>query len=139
LPTEVEWEAAARGLSGREYAHGGHFHRLCGNTLETHVRQTTPVGVFPEGDTPEGVADMTGNVAEWTSSLWGPDDDQPEFSYPYRAMDGREDASADPDVLRVLRGSGWNAYPNFGRAAFRFNDHPGNATYNLGLRLAVSR
>jgi len=138
LPTEAEWEAAARGHAGRTYAHGDGFDASKGNTLETHVRRPTPIGVFPEGDTPEGVADLTGNVTDWTVTLWGEDDDRPEFGYPYDPTDGREDPGAPPAVRRILRGSSWNAYEVFARAAFRFNDHPGNASYNGGCRVAMS-
>ncbi|MDS4042072.1 MAG: SUMF1/EgtB/PvdO family nonheme iron enzyme, partial [Candidatus Competibacter sp.] len=83
LPTEAEWEAAARGRTGRRYAYGDAFDASRCNAFETHVRRTTPVGVFPGGATPEGLVDMTGNTWDWTSSLYQP--------YPYLAADGRED------------------------------------------------
>lgn len=53
LPSEVEWEAAARGREGRPFPWGAEFDRLRANVFQTHIRTTTPVGVFPEGDTPE--------------------------------------------------------------------------------------
>jgi len=137
LPTEVEWEAAARGAEERMYAYGGEFDALRGNTLETHVRKTTPVGVFPNGDTPEGVADMAGNVTNWTGSLWGGEDDVAAFRYPYDAADGREDLEAEAEVQRVLRGVGWNGYRGFARAGLRFSDHPANVTYNGGARVSA--
>ncbi len=71
LPTEVEWEAAARGTEARAYPFGDEFDRLAANTVETHVKRTTPVGVFPSGRTSEGVDDLSGNIYEWTSSLFG--------------------------------------------------------------------
>jgi formylglycine-generating enzyme required for sulfatase activity len=64
LPTEAEWEAAARGKQGRRYAYGDDFDATRCNTFETHTRRTTPTGVFPGGETPEGLIDMTGNVWE---------------------------------------------------------------------------
>ena len=82
LPTEAEWEAAARGVQCRRYAFGDDFDAARCNTFETHVRRTTPIGVFPGGETPEGLVDMTGNTWDWTSSLYTP--------YPYDPADGRE-------------------------------------------------
>lgn len=82
LPTEVEWEAGARGGDGRRYAWGDAFDRTKANTLETQVRRSTPVGVFPSGDTPDGATDYSGNVEEWTTSLWGEQDEVRHTSTP---------------------------------------------------------
>lgn len=101
LPTEAEWEAAARGLVRRRFAYGNEFDPSRCNTFETHIRRTTPVGVFPEGRTPEGLMDMTGNVWEWTSSLYQP--------YPYSPVDGREH-SITGTSRRVLRGGSWDNF-----------------------------
>ena len=68
LPTEHEWEAAARGQARRPYAYDGQFDPAKGNTAETRLKRTTPIGVFPEGDTPDGISDLAGNSADWTSS-----------------------------------------------------------------------
>ena len=100
LPTEAEWEAAARGREGRRYAYGDTFDAAHANTFETHIRRTTPIGVFPDGETPgTGLVDMTGNTWDWTSSLYRP--------YRYDASDGREDPLTG-DAKRVLRGGSWN-------------------------------
>jgi formylglycine-generating enzyme required for sulfatase activity len=107
LPAEVEWEAAARGLAGRRYPHGESVDALPGNTSETRLMRTAPVGVFVDGATPEGVQDLMGNVMEWTSSLFGPQDDEALFGYPYKASDGREDTLAGIDMRRVARGGDW--------------------------------
>ena len=70
LPTEHEWEAAARGQARRPYAYDGQFDPAKGNTYETRLKRTTPAGVFPEGDTPEGISDLAANSSDWTSSPW---------------------------------------------------------------------
>lgn len=98
LPREVEWEAAARGREGRRYPYGPDFQAVLSNTYESHIRKTTPVGVFPGGETPEGAADLSGNVWEWTSTIYRP--------YPYDATDGRENPH-DADARRVVRGGSW--------------------------------
>jgi formylglycine-generating enzyme required for sulfatase activity/class 3 adenylate cyclase len=135
LPTEVEWEAAARGAAGRLYAYGNAFEPTKGNTIETHVRRTTPVGVFVEGDTPEGVSDLAGNVQQSTSSAWGgEDDDVPEYGYPYDPNDGREDPNAPPSCPRVWRGGAWDLNHGSARAACRDDNRPDNRDNEGGFR-----
>ena len=142
LPSEAEWEAAARGREGRVYAYGDTFDPLRCNTVETHVRQPAPVGVFPGGDTPEGVADMTGNTFELTRSLWGQDPFVPDFPYPYDARDGREDPDAPDAVSRVGRGGSWYVGQVHARAAYRGRDRydlrPDDWLTYRGCRVAMS-
>jgi len=138
LPTEVEWEAATRGVEGRLYGYGNAFDATKGNTVETHLRRPTPVGVFVEGDTPEGVSDLAGNVAQWTSSGWGGDDEYvPQYSYPYDADDGREDFHADASCLRILRGGAWDGSRGSARAAFRCDIYPDLRSPALGVRVVL--
>ena len=122
LPTEAEWEAAARGPTRRRFAYGDEFDPLKGNTVETHVRAPTPVGVFPEGDTPEGIADLTGNTYDLTSSLWGDDPLRTSWPYPYRADDGREAVDVPVTVSRVGRGGAWYLGQVHARASYRGRD-----------------
>ncbi len=137
LPSEVEWEAAARGLTGRLYPYGEIFDPLRGNSVETHVRTTTPIGVFPEGETPEGVSDLAGNVFEWTSTAFGRDEDQEGYLYPYRSDDGREMLDTGPEMRRVVRGGSWNSDATLTTATFRVSNHPDRRMSDDGLRLVV--
>lgn len=134
LPTEVEWEAAAGGLNGQNYAYGNEFNVARCNTFETHIRRTTPVGVFPEGGTPEGIFDLSGNVWEWTHTIWGTDFSKPDYPYPYNASDGRENP-ADGISRRVVRGCSWFDDQDYARTAYRLDYYPSVRNDDIGFRL----
>ncbi|RIL10553.1 hypothetical protein DCC79_07685 [bacterium] len=138
LPAEVEWEAAAAGPTGRRYPWGDDEDPLRANTHAARLRIATPVGVFVEGDTPDGVADLGGNVSEWTSTLWGEEGDAaaPPFAYPYDASDGREDPEAGPTVIRVVRGGAFTLPAAWARCAFRGNLEPEFQISMTGFRVA---
>jgi formylglycine-generating enzyme required for sulfatase activity/class 3 adenylate cyclase len=70
LPTEEEWEKAARGPEGFDYPWGDEFDPAKVNSAESELRKTTPIGAYPEGASPYGCLDMAGNVWEWTASAW---------------------------------------------------------------------
>jgi formylglycine-generating enzyme required for sulfatase activity len=127
LPTEAEWEAAARGVSGRVYAFGAEFDTASANTFEGHQWRTTPVGAYAAtpaaDDAAQTLFDMAGNVYEWTSSAYLP--------YPYVATPERESPEQEAET-RVVRGGSWNYSSNYARAAYRNFFHPNNRYYFYG-------
>ena len=128
LPSESEWEKAARGEFGSEYPWGNEFDNARCNTNQSGKGNTTPVGAYsPQGDSPYGCADMAGNVWEWTRSMYQP--------YPYNPKDGREDLDAEGE--RVLRGGSFILNPRNARCACRYRHGPISLYHDLGFRVGV--
>ncbi|MGI9414851.1 MAG: formylglycine-generating enzyme family protein [Hyphomicrobiales bacterium] len=128
LPSEVEWEYAARGTDGRRYPWGDGGPEAADGTRQANFGtvkccaadgsdgflKTAPVGSFPQGRSPFGLDDMAGNVWEWTSS-----------PFPGRASE------------RVLRGGGWGNNPYCLRTAYRHGNPPRISLDMVGFRCAA--
>ena len=125
LPTEVEYEVAARGREGRQYSASVEFDPQLYNTRESGLGRPTVGGVF-KNQTPEGAIDLTGNVWIWTSTRY-------ESQFPPDEDDDRE--SPLGNVARLVRGGSWDYFQGSARAAYRDYAHPAFRYNYFGVRV----
>ena len=132
LPTEAEWERAARGTTGRRFPWGDAEPT---RTLANYLNQwrngagLEPVGSHPQGASPEGVQDLQGNVWEWVADWYDP--------HYYVKGSTRNPKGPDEGTRKVIRGSGWESEAPLLRSAHRLNSDPKNRNHSLGFRCAI--
>lgn len=134
LPSEEEWEYAARGSSAWRYAWGMEADKQLGNYANTGLGHSSAVGLFPPS-LAFGLYDMSGNVWEWTTSRWGKDLSSTDFNYAQWQEQQAQRNQLDPMEFRIARGGSWGDYAGGLRCALRYRILPLIRFDGLGFRI----
>jgi len=128
LPSEAEWEYAARGREGRAYPWGGDPPTDRHANFDGRIGNSTPVGIYPLGATAEGIQDLAGNVWDWCADWFGA----------YASKEVKDPAGPDHGSARVLRGGAFFIYASNLRSAARISFDPFGKFVYFGFRCAWS-